>query len=183
MAIQSPLLDNISVDGATGILLNIVGGADMKMREIEEACALIHEQAHEDANIIFGASIDPSLGEMVKVTVIATGFDRAPAQEEAHSSQSQSSRMSLPSSLPSSLPLQAAPLARQVSARPAAREAESIYAQPAPSRRPPPPMGAAHPSLRESVPVVRGPESRERASYASPADQDWDIPAFVRRGQ
>jgi cell division protein FtsZ len=191
MAIQSPLLDNISVDGATGILLNIVGGADMKMREIEEACALIHEQAHEDANIIFGASIDPSLGEMVKVTVIATGFDRAPAQEvEAHSSSSSSSRMSMPSSLPA----QVQPLARQVSGRPApAREQEPIYTQPMPVRRGVPAATASHPAsrdmrdvrdVREAQPasVVRGAD-RNPDRYASPVDQDWDIPAFVRRNQ
>src|SRR3954463_7453194 len=75
MAVSSPLLDDISVDGATGVLINIVGGPDLKMREIQEAASLVQEQAHEDANIIFGASIDESLGENVKVTVIATGFE------------------------------------------------------------------------------------------------------------
>src|SRR5271156_5304257 len=75
IAIASPLLDDISVEGATGVLINIVGGPDLKMREIQEAASLVQEQAHEDANIIFGASIDESLGENVKVTVIATGFD------------------------------------------------------------------------------------------------------------
>src|ERR1700734_2573052 len=75
MAVSSPLLDDISVEGATGVPINIVGGPDMRMREIEEAASLVQEQAHEDANIIFGASIDESLGENVKVTVIATGFD------------------------------------------------------------------------------------------------------------
>src|SRR5579872_5853938 len=75
MAVTSPLLDDISVEGATGVLINIVGGPDLKMREIQEAASLVQEQAHEDANIIFGASIDETLGENVKVTVIATGFD------------------------------------------------------------------------------------------------------------
>src|SRR6204780_2589305 len=77
MAIQSPLLDDISVEGATGVLINVVGGPDLKMKEIQEAASLVQEQAHEDANIIFGASIDESLGENIKVTVIATGFDGA----------------------------------------------------------------------------------------------------------
>src|SRR6201999_1215536 len=76
-AITSPLLDDISVEGATGVLINIVGGPDLKMKEIQEAASLVQEQAHEDANIIFGASIDESLGENVKVTVIATGFEAA----------------------------------------------------------------------------------------------------------
>src|SRR5215470_6077702 len=83
MAIQSPLLDNISVEGATGVLINIVGGPDLKLKEMEEAASLIQQQAHEDANIIWGASIDEAAGEMVKVTVIATGFDREVAQPEA----------------------------------------------------------------------------------------------------
>ncbi len=56
MAVSSPLLDDISVEGATGVLINIVGGPDMRMREIEEAATLVQEQAHEDANIIFGAT-------------------------------------------------------------------------------------------------------------------------------
>src|ERR1019366_1907240 len=68
MAVTSPLLDDISVEGATGVLINIVGGSDLKMREIQEAASLVQEQAHEDANIIFGASIDETLGENVKVT-------------------------------------------------------------------------------------------------------------------
>ena len=76
-AIHSPLLDDISVLGATGVLINVVGGHDMKMKEIQEAASLVQEQAHEDANIIFGASIDESMGEALKVTVIATGFNNA----------------------------------------------------------------------------------------------------------
>ena len=76
-AVNSPLLDDLSVEGATGVLINIVGGPDMKMKEIEEAASFIQEQAHEDANIIFGAAVDENMGDMMKVTVIATGFDRS----------------------------------------------------------------------------------------------------------
>jgi len=83
MAVSSPLLDDISVDGATGVLINIVGGPDMRMREIEEAATLVQEQAHEDANIIFGATIDETMGEAIKVTVIATGFDQPVAEVPA----------------------------------------------------------------------------------------------------
>ena len=61
MAVTSPLLDDISVEGATGVLINIVGGPDLKMKEIQEAASLVQEQAHEDANIIFGASIDETI--------------------------------------------------------------------------------------------------------------------------
>jgi cell division protein FtsZ len=82
-AITSPLLDDISVDGATGVLINIVGGPDLKMKEIEEAATLIQEQAHEDANIIFGAVVDPKMQGKVKITVIATGFDRTSTEKQA----------------------------------------------------------------------------------------------------
>ena len=82
-AITSPLLDNLSVDGATGVLLNIVGGPDMTMREIEEAASYVHEMAHEDADIIFGAAVDEDMSEMMKITVVATGFERADEEPAA----------------------------------------------------------------------------------------------------
>ena len=74
MAISSPLLEEVDIEGATGILINITGGSGIKMHEINEACGVIQEAAHEDANIIFGAVIDESLGDELRVTVIATGF-------------------------------------------------------------------------------------------------------------
>jgi cell division protein FtsZ len=77
-AISSPLLENIRIDGATGIIINVTGGSDMSLLEVNEASMLITEAAHEDAEIIFGAVIDDNLGEEVRVTVIATGF----AQED-----------------------------------------------------------------------------------------------------
>src|SRR4051812_43511278 len=83
-AIHSPLLDNISVEGATGVLINIVGGPDMKMKEIQEAASLIQEQAHEDANIIFGASIDESMAEALKVTVPVTSPARPGRARSVH---------------------------------------------------------------------------------------------------
>lgn len=73
-AISSPLLENISIDGATGIIINITGGRDLSLHEVDEASTLITEAAHEDAEIIFGAVIDETLGDEVRVTVIATGF-------------------------------------------------------------------------------------------------------------
>ncbi|MFO7177390.1 MAG: cell division protein FtsZ [Pseudomonadota bacterium] len=76
-AICSPLLDDVSVEGATGVLINIVGGPDMKIKEIREAASLVQEQAHEEANVIFGASVDEAMGDALKVTVIATGFQPA----------------------------------------------------------------------------------------------------------
>jgi cell division protein FtsZ len=74
MAIESPLLE-ISIDGATGVLYNVTGGMDLGMVELDEAARVIAEAADPDANIIFGATIDESMGKEVKITLIATGFD------------------------------------------------------------------------------------------------------------
>ena len=73
-AIASPLLDNTSIEGAKGILINFTGGLDLSLHEVEEAARIVHEAGHEDANIIFGAVIDPALHDELRVTVIATGF-------------------------------------------------------------------------------------------------------------
>src|SRR5690242_9048509 len=77
MAISSPLLEDVSIEGATGILINITGGPDLTLHEVNEASSLIQAAAHEDANIIFGSVIDPNLSDEVRITVIATGFDHA----------------------------------------------------------------------------------------------------------
>ncbi|TVQ99332.1 MAG: cell division protein FtsZ [Deltaproteobacteria bacterium] len=76
-AISSPLLEDVSIEGATGILINITGGLNLGIQEISAASKLIEEAAHPDANIIFGTVIDDTLEDEIKVTVIATGFDRA----------------------------------------------------------------------------------------------------------
>jgi cell division protein FtsZ len=73
-AISSPLLEQ-SVEGATGILLNITGGSDLGLFEVNEAAEIIQSAADQNSNIIFGAVVDDSLGDVVRVTVIATGFD------------------------------------------------------------------------------------------------------------
>src|SRR4051794_33389420 len=73
-AISSPLLEDVSIEGATGIIINITGGSNLKIHEVNEATTLIMEAAHEDAEIIFGTVIDESLKDQVKVTVIATGL-------------------------------------------------------------------------------------------------------------
>ena len=75
-AISSPLLDNISISGATGVLINITGGADLALDEVTTISSIIQESAGEEAEIIFGAVHDGDLNEEVRVTVIATGFDR-----------------------------------------------------------------------------------------------------------
>ncbi len=81
-AISSPLLVDASIEGARGVLINITGGKDLTLHEVSKASDLIHRMAHPEANIIFGTVIDDSLKEMVKVTVIATGFDSTKEKEE-----------------------------------------------------------------------------------------------------
>ena len=73
-AISSPLLENIAIDGATGIIINVTGGSDLTLWEVNEASSLVTEAAHDDAEIIFGAVIDKNMTDEVRVTVIATGF-------------------------------------------------------------------------------------------------------------
>jgi cell division protein FtsZ len=74
-AITSPLLE-ASIEGARGILLNIKGGSDLGLFEVQSAAGIVHEHAHPDANIIFGTVVDDSMGDEVQVTVIAAGFER-----------------------------------------------------------------------------------------------------------
>ena len=75
-AISSPLLDEASVEGARGILINITGGEDLTLHDVNEAAMLIQKSAHEDAHIIFGAVVDKTMKEDMRVTVIATGFEK-----------------------------------------------------------------------------------------------------------
>jgi cell division protein FtsZ len=169
-AVMSPLLDNISVDGATGVLINVVGGPDMKMKEIQEAASFIQEQAHEDANIIFGASIDESMGDALKVTVIATGFD--PVSSEV--SESREARR----------PAQKVSLREGFGPAPSARAPRSDMRETVPvfsSRKP----AAAAASLQANAPRESQsflPQVRERITFPSTtAEPDWDTPAFQRR--
>ena len=81
-AISSPLLEDASVRGARGVIINVTGGNDLSLIEVSEASAVIQEAAHEEANIIFGAVVDPRMDGQVKITVIATGFDRAAAHAD-----------------------------------------------------------------------------------------------------
>jgi cell division protein FtsZ len=79
-AVSSPLLEDGSVNGARGVIINVTGGPDLSLMEVNEASCVIQEAAHEDANIIFGAVVDPKLAGKIKITVIATGFDRGKAR-------------------------------------------------------------------------------------------------------
>jgi cell division protein FtsZ len=81
-AISSPLLDNVSIAGATGVLINIIGGDDLTLGETTQINDIIHDAVGDDAEIIFGAGNDPAMHGEVRVTVIATGFDRGGTGEQ-----------------------------------------------------------------------------------------------------
>ena len=90
-AISSPLLEE-SVEGATGILLNITGGKDLGLFEVNEAAEIIHSAADSNANIIFGAVIDENMGDDIRVTLIATGFDHGRARPRSAREETRSTR-------------------------------------------------------------------------------------------
>ncbi|MFM8319514.1 MAG: cell division protein FtsZ [Chloroflexota bacterium] len=115
-AISSQLLD-ITIDGARGILFNVTGGPDLTLFDVNQAAAIIKETAHPDVNLIFGAVIDPTMKDAVRITVIATGFERAaaaarrPSEPPANENRSHSgyavhtnSQVEQPATLPASRP-------------------------------------------------------------------------------
>lgn len=129
-AISSPLLEDVGVQGASGILINITGGPDLKLMEVSEAAALIEEAAHEDANIIYGQVIDPDMVDKVKITVIATGF-QAEANRAEHADQARAEtgrRSQVPSQTPAAFAATERPLKRALNRRPEAAEAAQVRA-------------------------------------------------------
>ncbi|MCA9582774.1 MAG: cell division protein FtsZ [Myxococcales bacterium] len=120
MAINSPLLDDVNVEGATGILINFTAGPDIRLREINDAALMVQKAADPDANIIFGVVTDPDITDEVKVTVIATGFEQPVRNSEVMPRMAQATRSSAPplgvrGESPSRVP------ARRVSEAPAAQ--------------------------------------------------------------
>jgi cell division protein FtsZ len=176
MAVTSPLLDDISVEGATGVLINIVGGPDLKMREIQEAASLVQEQAHEDANIIFGASIDETLGENVKVTVIATGFDAQERESILEAAAVRSAPQQLTQALPGSQPrASSVPVQRpSLDAGAALSGRRSVHSHDARVQAAAP-AAAQRPALRE-----RALPAQQQDAFPH-LDHDWDVPAFQRK--
>ena len=87
MAISSPLLEDIDISGARGVLVNISGSSNMTMEEFDEASRIIHEKVHEDANIIIGLVINDDLGERIKITAIATGFGASFEKDKRHAEE------------------------------------------------------------------------------------------------
>jgi cell division protein FtsZ len=130
-AMASPLLESGAIDGAKGILINITGSSNLKLNEVFEASTIIQNAAHEDANIIFGAVQDESMGDDVKITVIATGFrEEMPQRRE---------RMLQGAALPASRVEPVAPPPPRIAQRPAptpAPFASEIYASAPEQERP-----------------------------------------------
>ena len=174
-AISSPLLDNISISGAAGVLINITGGMDLAIDEVTTISSIIQEAAGDDAEIIFGAVHDPSMKEEVRVTVIATGFDRdsAPAvvpdnviradfrthQRLGQGIEGTTTRTTFPPR-----PLETRPETRPEPLRPAAADARSVDRQ-----EPAQPSGG--------TPIHKFPPPRPEPRVPS----DLEIPTFIRR--
>jgi cell division protein FtsZ len=192
-AISSPLLEDVSITGATGILINITGGPDLTLFEVNEASTLIQEAAHEDANIIFGSVIDANFVDEVRITVIATGFDRVAMHvEEPHPSVMQIERkratqIAMPySGMPAPAP-RTQPPAPPVSQHAVDRTHEALRAQPVrpdatpvttPLRADGIPMARpAEPSKRNVSPM----ETRLAAALSGAEETELDIPAFLRQ--
>ena len=158
MAISSPLLE-ASIDGARGVLLSISGGSDLGLFEINEAAQLVSEAAHPEANIIFGAVIDDALGDEVRVTVIAAGFDggQPPAKRENVLGSSSAKRE------------EQAP-ARQPESRPSFGSLGSVTPKEDPEPMKPEPV--------HDIPVVQPPVPPTR-TYDSAAEE-LDVPDFLK---
>jgi cell division protein FtsZ len=109
MAITSPLLEDVSINGATGILVNITGGPDLMLSEVNEACSLVHDAADPDANIIFGSVIDANLTDEVRITVIATGFQGRAIVEASPSSPGGRPQIKRPAEHQMTLPMHSPP--------------------------------------------------------------------------
>jgi cell division protein FtsZ len=186
VAINSPLLDDISIAGATGILINFTAGPDVKLKEVREAASMVQEAAHEDANIIFGLVTDANMEDVVKVTVIATGFE----------SQSSESYHSIPAAAAYSSPAQHMPMPGHMQLRSPAQQAIARTGSGASmSTPPPPPRNSIQPRTVlarparsvESAPrhaVMQEPQpARAFGASAIHDEAVLDIPAYLRRSR
>jgi cell division protein FtsZ len=183
-AISSPLLEGASVNGARGVIINITGGPDLSLVEVSDASTIVQEAADEDANIIFGAVVDPALKGRVKITVIATGFGAHIAERPATTG--------LPTPIDMSIYSDAA-RTRAADAGAAATAAANAQARLSLGRRPvlDLPLGASASSTAGPASVAAtGPAAgtagpRGAAQSGANPDLDisspFDVPAFLRR--
>ncbi|MFI0819227.1 cell division protein FtsZ [Streptomyces sp. NPDC021098] len=173
MAISSPLLE-ASIDGARGVLLSISGGSDLGLFEINEAAQLVSEAAHPEANIIFGAVIDDALGDEVRVTVIAAGFDggQPPAKNQNRDKVLGSYSGGREESAGSQAPRPATPEPGRPSfgglGSVTPREEEPAPAEPAPVAEVPP------------APPVSTPQVPPARPYQDSQAEELDVPDFLK---
>ena len=177
MAVESPLLEDVQIDGATGILINITGGPNMTLAEVNTACSLIQEAAHEDANIIFGSVIDEEMGDRLKITVIATGFAQRDTRRIERIERSDATRVVRPGGQ-GALPL---PAVHESPARAASHQRTPEIARntpaPGPVRvTPPPPPGQAQKPVRH----ISWDELRQMTGAS---EDELDIPTFLRNNE
>ncbi|MFL5380422.1 MAG: cell division protein FtsZ [Myxococcales bacterium] len=159
-AVESPLLEDIKIDGATGILINITGGPDMTLVEVNQACSLIQEAAHEDANIIFGSVISEDMDASLKITVIATGFSGRDGRRIDRSDATRVVRPPPP------------PLESAARAVPRAAESPRHASGPARAGAPPPPPAKERP--------VRHISWEELRQMTGATEDELDVPTFLR---
>jgi cell division protein FtsZ len=203
MAVSSPLLE-ASIDGAYGVLLSIAGGSDLGLFEINEAAALVSQAAHVEANIIFGAVIDDALGDEVRVTVIAAGFDgglpkrRDAGQPALRRDQAQAPPQGQPQAPPAAQHQQGLPQhpGPQVPSQgpPPQQGQPAPYGQMPPGGRPLQPAQAAGQGPQQAPPQRQGPGPQQGgAPQGAPApqaarpprpvqfdDEDLDVPDFLK---
>ncbi len=180
-AISSPLLESNSIDGARGILINISGSSNLMLSEVHEASSIIQQAAHEDANIIFGAVLNDTMGDEVKITVIATGF-KAEYIHPRGASRAASSAERLPEVFSEVFPEAYPPNGRsRAAARPAAADAA-----PAPSAGNGAPAQHAqqhYPQHHSQQYAQHHTESTGNGNGAAPGAanaDDLDVPAYLR---
>jgi len=175
-AVESPLLET-SIKGAKGILMNITGGSDLSLLEVNEAAGIIAENADPEANIIFGADIDESMGDALRITVIATGFDRPETDGKTADLQmgGQPARRSFTESRPfGGFNTNAAPASAQ--------NAFSSRAYAEPEKAPDPVMGGESQQPKQpEQPLYRDPAANVRKDYTERPANKLDIPAFLRK--
>ncbi len=179
-AISSPLLEDVSITGATGILINITGGPDLTLFEVNEASTLIQEAAHEDANIIFGSVIDANLVDEVRITVIATGFDQLPIvvgdPVAATPERKRATQIAMPYLRPAPM-AQAVPTV-EMKAQQAMREAA---ARPDATPVTQPMRADLHAAPRAPAPAAEPKQQRLSPSVLQGTEEtELDIPAFLR---
>jgi cell division protein FtsZ len=172
-AIASPLLEDLSIRGAKGVLINITGSHDLSLHEVNDAATLIHDEAHEDANIIFGAVIDERMGDEIRITVIATGFTEVAHEAKRPGISRQPMAAGLRATPPRVAPprVPSRPLPRDLGSRPVVRMGTIIDGESPTWERP-----AAAGDKKNG----NGDRS-EDFTIADEVDDHYEIPAFLRR--